>query len=276
MTTLRLTDLLGGVGAFAAPPPVPPPAGRFDRPEVPADLAAALATLAPAARRRVLDPLGRLGPQPAPGRPRTLPLPGAEGVDAPARQVDERTCGAAVLAMLRLAGDPRRALELSRWPDGAAAAFAAQQRLLHARTTRTARGLPTWPPALGTPPWGAARAARYGRVRYCHRVVGGRTARRVLGAAVEAVAHGVPVPLYSGGDLAGGVSTAVPRHVVLLTTVRDGVATLYEPSSGRLHAVPVPALVAAGRDGGDRRPLTAALGGWPHVVWALLPRDARG
>jgi len=274
--TLRVTDVLAFLGAFAGPAPLPPPAGRFDRPDVPADLAPALATLAPAVRARVLDPLGRDEPPPAPGRPRTLSLPGAEGVDAPARQVDERTCGAAVLAMLRLAGDPRRALEVCRRPTGAAAAFAAAQRELHARALRGPGGLPWWPAALGTPPWGAARAARYGRVRYSHRVVGGRTARRVLGAAVEAVARGVPVPLYSGGDLAGGVSTAVPRHVVLLTAVRDGVATLYEPSSGSLHGVPVPELVAAGREGGDRRPPTAALGGWPHVVWALLPLDARG
>ena len=273
---LRVTDVLAFLGAFAGPAPLPPPAGRFDRPDVPADLAPALATLAPAVRARVLDPLGRDEPPPAPGRPRTLSLPGAEGVDAPARQVDERTCGAAVLAMLRLAGDPRRALEVCRRPTGAAAAFAAAQRELHARALRGPGGLPWWPAALGTPPWGAARAARYGRVRYSHRVVGGRTARRVLGAAVEAVARGVPVPLYSGGDLAGGVSTAVPRHVVLLTAVRDGVATLYEPSSGSLHGVPVPELVAAGREGGDRRPPTAALGGWPHVVWALLPLDARG
>jgi len=275
MTTLRLTDVLASLGAFAGPVPLPPPAGRFDRPEVPADLAPALATLAPAVRARVLDPLGRGEPPPAPGRPRTLSLPGAE-VDAPARQVDERTCGAAVLAMLRLAGDPRRALEVCRWPAGAAAAFVVAQRELHARAVRGPGGVPWWPAALGTPPWGAARAARYGRVRYSHRVVGGRTARRVLGAAVEAVARGVPVPLYTGGDLARGVSTAVPRHVVLLTAVHDGVATLYEPSSGRLHAVPIPALVAAGREGGDRRLLTAALGGWPHVVWALLPLDARG
>jgi len=273
--TLRATDVLALVGAFGGPVPVPPPAGRFGRPAVPDDLLPALDALAPAVRARVLDPLGRHEPPPVQGRPRTLALPAAAGVLAPARQVDERTCGAAVLAMLRLAGDPRHALELSRWPAGAATAFAAQQHALHARATRTARGLPAWPAALGTPPWGAARVARYGRVRYTHRVVGGPTAPAVLGAAVEAAAAGVPVPLYTGGDLAGGVSAAVPRHVVLLTTVRRAVATIYEPSAGRLHAVPVAALVA-GRGIGDDQPLAPALGGWPHVVWALLPRDARG
>ncbi|MFI2293986.1 hypothetical protein [Isoptericola sp. NPDC019571] len=274
---LRATDVLALLGAFAGPTPEPPPAGRFARPEVPEDLVPALAALAPAVRARVLDPLGRLGPQPAPGRPRTLTLPAADGVVATARQVDERTCGAAVLALLALAGDPRRALELSRRPPGAAEVFAGSQRTLHARATRGPGGLPAWPVALGTPPWGAARVARYGPVRYTHRVVGGRSGGRVLAAAVEAAAAGVPVPLYSGGDLAGGVSTAVPRHVVLLTTVRGGVATVYEPSAGRLHGVPVARLVAAGaRERGDDPLVAAALGGWPHVVWALLPRDARG
>ncbi|MFI2104059.1 hypothetical protein ACH436_12240 [Isoptericola sp. NPDC019693] len=276
MRTPRITDLLASLGVFAARPPVPPPAGRFARPEVPGDLVPALAALAPGVRARVLDALGRRGPQPAPGRPRTLTLPAADGVVAPARQVDERTCGAAVLALLALAGDPRRALELSRRPPGAAETFAGFQRTLHARATRGPGGLQAWPVALGTPPWGAARVARYGPVRYTHRVVGGRSGARVLDAAVEAAAAGVPVPLYSGGDLAGGVSTAVPRHVVLLTTVRGGVATIYEPSAGRLHAVPAARLVAAARERGDDPLVAAALGGWPHVVWALLPRDAQG
>lgn len=279
MTTLRLTDLLATAGWSAGPPPVAPPSGRFDRPAVPGDLVPALDALAPAIRARVLDPLGRHGPQPVPGRPRTLSLPAADGVDAPARQVDERTCGAAVLALLALAGDPRRALELSRRPPGAAEIFAGSQRRWHARATRGPGGLPAWPVALGTPPWGAARVARYGPVRYTHRVVGGRSGASVLAAAVEAAAAGVPVPLYTGGDLARGVSTAVPRHVVLLTAVRDGVATVYEPSSGRLHGLPVAGLVAAGGVGRATRTdrvTEAALGGWPHVVWALLPRDAQG
>jgi len=275
---LRATSLLAAVGAFSGLPPAAPPVGRFARPDVPGDLAPVLDALPRPALAWVLDPLGRDAPPPARGRPRTLALPAAEGVLAPARQVDERTCGAAVLSMLSLAGDPRRALELARWPTGPAAAFAGLQRRWHARTTHGPGGLltrlPSWPAALGTPPWGAARVARYGRVRYTHRVVGGRGARGVLAAAVDAAAAGVPVPLYTGGDLARGVATAVPRHVVLLTAVGGGLATLYEPSSGRLHSVPVATLTAD--DGGDSRVLGPALGGWPHVVWALLPRDARG
>ncbi|MCK9792214.1 hypothetical protein M1843_00450 [Isoptericola sp. 4D.3] len=278
---LRATDVLAAVGAFAGRPPASPPAGRFARPEVPDGLVPALAALAGPERAWVLDPLGRDAPPPRPGRPRPLTL-AADGEAAPARQVDERTCGAAVLAMLLVAGDPRRGLELGRRPPGVAGSFAALQRTLHARTTRGPGGLPLWPAALGTPPWGAARVARYGRVRYTHRVVGRYGTRRsdgtrVLAAALAAAAAGVPVPLYTGGDLARGPAAAVPRHVVLLTAVRDGLAVLYEPSSARLHAVPAPALTGAGAASAvDRARTTAALGGWPHVVWALLPRDARG
>ncbi|TWH27434.1 hypothetical protein L600_000500001070 [Isoptericola variabilis J7] len=194
-----------------------------------------------------------------------------------ARQVDESTCGSAVLAMLLLAGDPRRALDVASRPAGPAAAFATLQRTLKARTNRGPLGIPLWPDGLGTPPWGAARVARYGRVRYAHRVVGRRRGRDVLAAAAAAAGAGVPVPLFSGGDLDGGAAAAVPRHVVLLTAVGDGTARLYEPSSGSLHAVPEEALAAPDDVAGDdRAALTAALGGWPHVVWALLPRDARG
>jgi hypothetical protein len=274
---LRLTDLLGAVGAFSGRLPPAPPAGRFARPPVLDDVAAALEAVPASVRRRVLDPLDRDAPPPAVGRPRPLRLPTVDGSGPVARQVDQSTCGSAVLAMLLLAGDPGRTLELARWPDGPAAGFAALQRAVMARTNRGPLGLPLWPDALGTPPWGAARAARYGAVRYAHRVVGGSAGTGVLTAAVAAASTGVPVPLFSGGDLRRGMAAAVPRHVVLLTAVRDRTARLYEPSSGGLHAVPEAAILAAGSgDPGSRAALSAALGGWPHVVWALLPRDARG
>lgn len=274
---LRLTDVLGAVGAFAGRVPPEPPAGRFARPPVPADVAAALAGLPRSLRGRVLDPLARAERAPAVGRPRALRLPAAGAAAPAARQVDESTCGSAVLAMLLLAGDPRRALELARWPGGPTTGFAALQRSLKERTNRGPLGLRTWPDALGTPPWGAARVARYGPVRYAHRVVGGRRAPAVLAAALASARAGVPVPLFSGGDLGGGAAAAVPRHVVLLTSAGDGTARLYEPSSGRLHAVPERALLGRGDEAAaERAALTAALGGWPHVVWALLPRDANG
>jgi hypothetical protein len=149
-----------------------------------------------------------------------------------------------------------------------------------------------WPRIYGTPPWGAARFASYGGVRYTHRVAGSRA---LLEAAIAAARAGIPVPLYTGGDVTSGWDSALPRHVVLLTLAdgegAEGSAVLYEPSGAGLHTVPVAALLdpppasSGGADGqqpqGDRtaarvrKALTAALGGWPHVAWVLLP-ERRG
>ncbi|MCF4120257.1 hypothetical protein L1785_04615 [Antribacter sp. KLBMP9083] len=284
-SSLRLSSLLRFVGAFSGPLPVAPPAG-FARPAVPDDVSRALAVLTPARRRAVLDPLGRDRGTGTMGRPRRLSLPSAEvkgGV--PASQVDETTCGSAVLAMLGLAGDPRAALRLATGDAGAN--FAGLQRAIKRATNRRALGAVGWPERYGTPPWGAASVARYGVVRYTHRVVGaaGRRprSRAVLLAAVGSARAGVPVPLFTGGDVARGLETAIPRHVVLLTLAdgegRDGSAVLYEPSSAALHTVPVAALLdppdagidPATPEGKVRAALTRALGGWPHVTWALLP-----
>jgi hypothetical protein len=74
----------------------------------------------------------------------------------------------------------------------------------------------------------------------------------------------VPVPLYAGGDSARGWATAIPRHVVLaVRRLPDGLL-LWEPSAGALLPVRTVDLVHAGR------PL-AALGGWSHLMWAVLP-----
>jgi hypothetical protein len=198
--------------------------------------------------------------------------------------------------MLAMAGDPRRATEIARDPGPR---FAALQRRVH---RASARGRVPWPRAWGTAPWAAAALARYGDVRYGHRVVGGPGAQAVLGAAIAAARQGTPVPLYVGGDLAGGWQAAVPRHVVLLAAGAGdgarGIVRIYEPSSATMHAVPVRLLLAdaaddadvadadagagAGGDGNgdaaraaDRAVRTAALGWWPHVVWAVLPMCGR-
>jgi hypothetical protein len=287
---LRLTDLLEAAGVFCGPVPPTPSGWRAAaavRPPVPHPVEVALRGAHPQVRSRVVDLLGRERPAPRPDRPVPLLLPELAAVSrsgsrpvrlAPqARQVDETTCGAAVLAVLRLAGDPAAALALARDPRGAGHGFAALQRDTHARTRRV------WPRRLGTPPWGAAREARYGSVRYTHRVVGSQEpsegSHAVLQAAVTAAAAGIPVPLYTGGDLGRGLATAVPRHVVLLAGVRESddgpTATLYEPSSGALHALPVAALAGGAGDGRTQGARRRALGGWPHVVWAVLPREER-
>ncbi|WP_418277585.1 hypothetical protein ACNHYB_06430 [Isoptericola jiangsuensis] len=295
--TLRLTDVAARLRLFAGPLPRWATGSATTFPAVPArprslppDVEEHLAGLPASDAARVRDPAGRAAPPPV-WTPRALTLPGGGA----ARQVSPTTCGSAVLAVLALAGDPRLALRLAL-ADDPAAGFAGLQQTLQRACTTGPSGLPTWPRGLGTPPWAAARRARYGAVRYTHRVVGGadhvgrssRGARgsggdeapggRVLPAALRAAAAGVPVPLYTGGDLSGGISRALPRHVVLLTAVhaadtRGPRATLYEPSSGSLHTLPLD-LLRRGAAPGDARGLAArtrALGGWPHVVWAVLP-----
>jgi hypothetical protein len=248
-----------------------------------------------AARRAVLDPLGRAAGPGVVGAPRRLVLPSLDAGaprPAPARQVDETTCGSAVLALLAMAGDPSLGVRVARDPGPA---FAALQLRVHRATSRG--GALPWPRSLGTPPWAAARVARHGTVRFAHAVVDvadvpGAAPDPVLDAALAAACGGVPVPLFTGGDVRGGWRAAVPRHVVLLVAVDgadDGAevtgaagpaahapaatARLYEPSSATVHTVPLAALRCPGDAAPrDRAALTAALGGWPHVVWALLPR----
>ncbi|MFC4554279.1 hypothetical protein [Georgenia faecalis] len=214
---------------------------------------------------------------------------------AAARQVDGTTCGSAVLVMLAAAGDPALAAwletgalpagpaglppELPAEPEGldAAGRFAAAQHRVKEATARRALGPLPWPRALGTPPWTAARAARFPGVRYRVRPVddGAAGVHGVLAAVLHATRRGLPVPLYTGGDARSGLGAAVPRHVVLAVPPppearhRDSaVLDVYEPSGGAVHRVPLAALV------GRTRP-HPALGGWTHVCVALLPVPTR-
>lgn len=209
-------------------------------------------------------------------------------------QADPTTCGSAALVVLAAAGDPRLARWLATgeveggepvpelgWLDEArrdvavietatatpTARFAALQQAVKVRSNRRALlGLP-WPSGLGTPPWGAARVARFGTVRYEHRLLVDTSPGQsgpLLDHAVAAARRGIPVPLFTGGDTRGGLSAAVPRHVVVLTSP-DGVALeIYEPSAGRMMPVTGDELAR----GGTRRP---AYGNWSHVTWVLLP-----
>lgn len=222
----------------------------------------------------------------------------ARRLAADARQQDGTTCGSAALTLLAALGDP--ALEqwlatgrlrgvtvppelaaapssaLGRLADAPAAVrFGAVHRVLKRRTgAGTLAGLP-WPQALGTPPWGAARVARYPGVRWTHRPLDD-TDRRGLAAELDVVAAwvsaGVPVVLYSGGDTAQGLAAAVPRHVVLAVGAHradradraGSTLDVFEPSRGAVLRVTVAELLA-----GDRaRP---ALGGWRHLSWVVLP-----
>ncbi|MDF9875755.1 hypothetical protein [Cellulosimicrobium cellulans] len=292
---LRVTDLARIAPARTMPPPPPGGVYRPDggtehaldlarraghpAPRVRA-LAATLGTLDPGTRRAAVDPLRRVGGGWSGPRDRAGVRPLEVG-GAPARQTDATTCGSAVLALLAAAGDPVLALWLATGlapgetapvpaprPDGAAR-FRVLQQEVKRRTNRAALGPLPWPAALGTPPWGAARTARYADVRYVERVVVGARSEPVVGAALVAAARGVPVPLFTGGDLALGIATAVPRHVLLLTDAdaRTRRCRVYEPSAGTVHDLDAASLL----DGARTRDVLRALGGWPHVCWALLP-----
>ena len=231
-------------------------------------------TLPPMQQGAVLDPAGRLA--------------------RVGRQIDETTCGSAVLGMLAATGDPSLAIwlvtgvlpadvpsppEMVGAPQGALALlarepaerrFAALQRVLKRRSTeRALLGLP-WPGMFGTPPWGAARVARFPGVAYHHEPLDD-TDRAVLSgvldAVIEAATAGIPVPLYSGGDTAQGLRTAVPRHVVLVVGSGPRGLKVFEPSAGSVLTVSKAALLAGAR------PLPA-LGGWRHLTWVLAPHPA--
>jgi hypothetical protein len=331
-------------GRYAAPSPDAAPdvvrrlARRAGHPaQVAALLVDELAALRPFERAHALDPLRRAAltpesvdaaPEPSGGRDaRPEPRGRGQGAGGPeqrfgeplvlgrarAVQVDETTCGSAVLAVLAAAGDPVVALWLVAGADvsrgasshvvregqaGATAReletssgrFAALQRVLKARTARAALGPLPWPGRLGTPPWTAAREARHADVRYTHRIVpGDGEDDQVLARALRSAAAGVPVPLYTGGDVGTGVSTAVPRHVVLLAGVSAPArqapsepfggrwCSVYEPSSGSLHRLRVEDLVRGAAAGGEpAKGVRRALGGWPRVDWALLPAGRAG
>ncbi|VTR77044.1 hypothetical protein [Cellulomonas hominis] len=151
--------------------------------------------------------------------------------------------------------------------EAAAARWGLLQAALHRRSTARALGPFPWPRALGTPPWGAARLARFPGVAYRSVLVDDtRTAEvdDVLARVDSALDRGVPVPLYSGGDLADGLGAAVPRHVVLAVGRTDDGYRVYEPGAGAV----LPVERAALREPAGPVP---GLGSWTHLAWALLP-----
>ena len=246
--------------------------------------------LTPRERRQVASPL----------------RPGPDGVlrlgRDPARQTSETTCGSASLILLAAAGDP----VLATWlvtgralgvrpgtgvlPDvgpGAGDAapaspgerFAVLQAAMLRATSRRAVGPLPWPSRFGTPPWTAARQARFPGVRYGHRPVDDADAEamaRLLTWVRSAVGRGVPVPLYTGGDARHGLGTAIPRHVILavppprrLGKAAPGAGgaglSLYEPGTARVHSVSDADLIA-------RTTPLDAFGRWVHLCWAVLPQ----
>ncbi|MBO1751874.1 hypothetical protein J4G33_08675 [Actinotalea sp. BY-33] len=208
------------------------------------------------------------------------------------RQQDGTTCGSAVLTMLAATGDPALALwlasgtllvepggrphlppELARATaeelDGLArrtvtARAAALHRAAHRATTTARPPTPPWPRRWGTPPWGAAAVARWVGLRFAHRPVTG-TGSVGLQQAAHALDAGGPVLLYSGGRSAvRGPAPVLPRHVVLVLPAPQG-PVVWEPAGGRTCPATGARLVADALG-------SAALGGWRHSAWVVLPR----
>lgn len=209
-------------------------------------------------------------------------------------QTSPVTCGAAVTVLLAAAGDPALALWLAtgqrtaRRPPELAGLTRAQigepdagerwalaQRAAHAHVRSGAVLGFDWPERFGSPPWAVARRARFRGVEFSHTPVHDRDAARtraVLLAVRAATGSGIPIPLYTGGSTASGLAAAAPRHVVLALPASGAAPDelrLYEPGHGQVHSVRVETLIA-------RQGPSAALGGWSHVVWAVLPASMLG
>jgi len=249
----------------------------------PLDAVAALASRWPdlprEARGMVRNPLGRTGAGPV-----------AWGT-VRAAQVDQTTCGAAVMSMMAMMTDPFVALWVATGTTAADYAppevlattvrgrpshtvderWRSLQRTFHEATTRTAVGPLPWPRSFGTPPWRVDNETRCAGLRFSGVVVDDDNPAK-LGAlithAAAALADGIPVPLYSGGDSQGGLANVVPRHVVLLTGHGDGSFRVYEPGSAAVHALAV-------ADLGQPHRKQPALGHWSRVCWAVLPRPVQ-
>ncbi|WP_296667864.1 hypothetical protein [Demequina sp.] len=208
-----------------------------------------------------------------------------------ATQVDQTTCGAATMGVMRMAGDPFMALwiatgrSLSGYvPPEALHAEAegfetltleerwvALQRVLHAQTTASALGPVAWPRSLGTPPWKVDDRTRFAGLRFRGSLVDD-TSHEALAPALaharRALADGIPVPLFASGDSSLGLDTVIPRHVVLLVADTHDGFLVYEPGAGAV----LPLRDADLRPDAGRLP---ALGNWSRASWLVMPVPAR-
>ncbi|MDP9805789.1 hypothetical protein J2S70_000371 [Trueperella bonasi] len=178
-----------------------------------------------------------------------------------ARQTTGQTCGAMVLLVARSLGEPQLAQRVEREGIGVV------EEELYRELRRAALGPLTWPRALGTPPWALAKAMGYAHTPIDTATERGKSA---LQWVYHATGMGIPVPLYTGGDLGSGPQRAIPRHVVLALPggglTPDGIPEIliYNPGTGYVYRVPIFAMA-------QRTTPLAAFGRWPHLVWAVLP-----
>ena len=158
------------------------------------------------------------------------------------RQRDGVTCGPSVAVMAGALldadyGAPLKAERAQQW-------FDAEQGRVHRAVNVV------WPRVLGTTPAGMARAINvYSTVRYRWRPA---RPHDPLEDVCAAVAEGWPVAMLVG--------STIPRHWVLLTRIEGSVLRCYEPSSGRLVAVPVESIRGGRLEGlGFPRPFAFVL-----------------
>jgi len=148
------------------------------------------------------------------------------------RQRDGITCGPTVAVVAGVMLDPVKRDKLlgshgSQW-------FAAEQGRIHSDINAI------WPRRLGTTPAGMARAlsehSAPAGFRYRWRRF--RGASDPLTDVLRAAAEGRPVAMLVG-------ARGIPRHWVLIVGVSGERMQCYEPSSGRVVAVPVDAVRGA-------------------------------
>lgn len=186
------------------------------------------------------------------------------------------TCGSACLTVARMLVSPAFARWIVRGEgprlDAPPAAteqerFAAYERVVLKRTNGLYAGggrlNAPWPPALGTPPWGARKELEFGASRrgttYEILPVRQLTRRRLRAAysrMVDVVVDGEPALLYLGSAL-------LPRHVVLVLP-GDGerVLDVYDPATGRVSVL----------DQGRFAARQLRIAGW-DVPWLVVQPD---
>ena len=178
-------------------------------------------------------------------------------------QPDQRSCGAAVLVVARMLGDPT----YDAFVGGAgllSQRFRDEVLAMHRRVTSLAavsgRAQLPWPQAFGTPPWAVAnqlsgtRAADGSLAAYASHLA--RTSKASSwDRLVAAAGRGRVSAVYIG-------STWLPRHVVLVVdAAADGDLHVYDPAGGRLDTL--------GRDAytGNR----IGIAGWNQAWFDVTP-----
>jgi hypothetical protein len=202
-------------------------------------------------------------------------------------QVDQTTCGAAVIAMELMITDPFVALwvttgrvladyvpaevtmikDLGRSLRSTQARWNGLQRALHTAANQGAVAGFNWPRSLGTPPWRVDNVLRVAGLKFSAVLIDDSSVTDVsamIAHAAAALRESIPVPVYTGGDSRMGLGAMVPRHVVLLTSVTDHAFSVYEPSSGEVRQLPAALWLA---DGAVR----PALGFWNRICCLVLP-----